>query len=205
MMALAFRKFDPYAFLQNEAGAGTPAKPARPAKVLAPHVSLSTFCSFSRGSEPICKSELPNTFSRADDIAVETQAALRGAVASPECAAEFPWEWSAGVGKLQAMPCPHHFKSSRWDLLIGDARRFIDEWASQCGALGWKTLEVFGVNPHAPDTRHDAKGLVILLGGHQLLGVEVDKAKVRSPSSGNILSIYRRRTPGQVAVWDLPE
>jgi hypothetical protein len=26
-----------------------------------------------------------------------------------------------------------------------------------------------------------------------------------NPSSNNVLSIYRRRTPGQIAVWDLPK
>jgi len=200
-MALAFRKFDPYAFLQNEAGAGTPAKPARPAKDTESAVSFSAPSNFSIGGRFNCKKKSPNF--PAAEVGFETSATLHPAIALPGCVAEFPHEWRHGLSKLEAMSCPYRFKSSRWTLLTRDARRFIDEWASQCASLGWTTLDVFGVNPQSPDNRHDGKGLVILLGGHQLISIEPDKATVKSPSTGNILRIYRRRTPEQIAVWDL--
>jgi hypothetical protein len=202
MMALTFRKFDPYAFLQKEIAANACAKPATPAKVLLPTVNLSTFSTISSGGLPDCKMGAPSS-SPAADRPIGTSAALHG-IALPDCVVELAREWRDGLAKLQAMSCPRHFKSNRWELLISDARRFIDEWALQCASLGWTTLETFGVNPQAPDTRHDGKGLVVLLGGHHLIDIWADKATVRSPSSGNVLTIYRRRTLGQITVWDLP-
>jgi hypothetical protein len=205
MMASPFRKFDPYAFLQDEIAAAEAAKSAKIAKALVPTAAnISGLSGFSGSSRSRYPSKLAGPPSRTDGDPC-TAAAVSPVVVPSVYPGDVPLEWRAGTSKLIAMRCPRRFKSSRWDLLVDDARRFVDEWASQCATLGWTTLDVFGVNPTAPDDRQDGKGLVVLLGGYQMVAVEAEKAAVRSQRSGNMLTIYRRKTSGQIPVWDLPE
>lgn len=74
-----------------------------------------------------------------------------------------PIEWAEGFATLQTALPPRSMTESRWRQIIDDAGRFLDRWAANAAALGWTTLDVFGVHPGAPEASHDGKGLAPLI------------------------------------------
>jgi hypothetical protein len=68
--------------------------------------------------------------------------------------------WATGVTRLAAMPPPRTYPGYAWQQLIGDADRFLDEWAQQAAAPGWPGWELFGCHRRAPWSRIDGMGLL---------------------------------------------
>lgn len=139
----------------------------------------------------------PSTF--ADDF--EERAALA------EVGAGVPREWAEGYARLQVMTRPQVGISIwRWSQVIEDAGRFLDGWASHAAALGWRTLDVFGVHCTKPVERFDAAGLIWCIHGAEIVAITEMSARVKSTSG--VVQTYVRHDqhhPEAIAIWQRSE
>jgi hypothetical protein len=110
------------------------------------------------------------------------------------------------LARLDELPSPNP-NDQNGRRLINETREFLNsEYWPQAIALGWPMLELFGINPHAPQVRVDGQGLVTglalssMLGG-QLETIAADHATIRY-RSGSLLT-YRcgMRGPDASVLW----
>jgi hypothetical protein len=111
--------------------------------------------------------------------------------------------WAEGFAALSSMPAPTGFSSARWQRIIDAAGIFIDKWAAKAAECGWSDLDVFGVDPDAPDRRFDAMGLVLLLDRREIVSIDKDGADLRF--ADGVMQRYRRKPmPAHTgALWEL--
>jgi hypothetical protein len=162
---------------ENDPATAAPAKGAKPAKVLRP---------------------FPDTLA--------TLAGLAGGGA-PKQKSDFPPEWDDGVARLATMPPRHDWPSSRWPILVADAQCFLERWAGQAHGLGWQTWELFGCHSRKPWGAIHGMGLVLLLGGDELVAMTESETVMRS-ANGNHQRYYRKsRDPlhpsERTLIWEL--
>lgn len=121
-----------------------------------------------------------------------------------EFGAGIPREWAEGFALLQTVLPPAVVEARRWQQVIDDAGHFIDRWASQAAALGWRTLDVFGVHRAKPAERLDAAGLVWCLSGAKVFAISERTAALQL-RSGVLQSFRRAREiqPEAAAIWTL--
>jgi|APSaa5957512535_1039671.scaffolds.fasta_scaffold117459_1 hypothetical protein len=122
-----------------------------------------------------------------------------------EYGAGVPREWAEGFARFCTMPRHPDFSEQRWQCLIDDAGRFLDRWAVQVAAMGWTTLEVFGVHSGKPDVRIDLKGLVPCIGGREVIAVSADSATIQTPSGARqrIFKRLEKQSLGRIPVWEV--
>lgn len=114
-----------------------------------------------------------------------------------------PKEWAEGFAILCTMERPAAFAPERWRQLVNDGGYFLDSWGRQAAALGWKAVDVFGVNPDAPEWRYDGMGLVPCLQGRRVVAITGNTARIDC-KDGASLTFYRHTlSPEAVAVWSL--
>jgi hypothetical protein len=93
----------------------------------------------------------------------------------------------------------------RWVQFLDDAGRFLDGgWAQRARALGWRALDIFGVDRHRPFARIDRLGLIWLIDGGKLAALTADTATIERASGARLT--YRRMVvePGHVVLaWEL--
>ncbi len=111
-------------------------------------------------------------------------------------------QWRAGIARLSPASPPVGFTPRRWAEVLADANRFLARWGGQAEALGWETLDLFAVDPRAPDARYDSMGLVVVLDGSEVIAIAPDQAKVRT-STGKVQTFYLSPRVEAVAVWEL--
>jgi hypothetical protein len=129
------------------------------------------------------------------DAAIEERAAL------VEYGADAARDWAEGFARLDLSVAPRGFSGARWQMIVHDGGRFLDQWADEAARLGWKATDVFGIHPVAPSVRFAAMGLVLLIGGGEVISIHKRSATIRSP--GNQLLVYLRRpSSGAVCIWD---
>jgi hypothetical protein len=144
----------------------------------------------SFGSSP------PACFSQIDPAEFSERAAIIEANGVPR-------EWAEGLAVLDTMQRPVGYSPSRWAQVVNDAAMFLDRWGRQAAALGWRALDVFGVNPDAPETRYDCAGLVPLLQGRSIIAITADTARIDC-GSGAFMTFYRETmAAGAVALWNM--
>lgn len=122
-----------------------------------------------------------------------------------EHAGGVPREWAEGFARLCTMPAPAHLLPARWQQIVDDAGGFIDRWAGKAAALGWRTVDVFGVHAGRPEARYDCAGVVALIQGREVVAITADSARLRC-RDGSLMT-YRRHPitdPHTVAIWQLP-
>lgn len=121
-----------------------------------------------------------------------------------EFGAGIPREWAEGFARLQVSRPAAGVPTERWWQVIDDAARFIDRWAAQAAALGWRTLDVFGVHRTKPADRFEAAGLAWCIEGADVLAITANTAKLQL-RSGARQTFYRRprACPEAVAIWTL--
>ena len=95
------------------------------------------------------------------------------------------------------------FGPARWDQLIQDGLRFINQWGDQAAFLGWTDEDLFGVHPSAPAYRFDCMGLVLLIAGGRVSELEAKGAILLSPGGSRLT--YRRlsETSKSTPLWHL--
>lgn len=138
----------------------------------------------------------------ATDQSFETDFEERAAVV--EYQAGVPREWVEGYSRLQCLPPPPDISPKRWQQIIDDGGRFLDQWADQANRLGWTTLEVFGISLRAPEQRLDMRGLVPALGGHRIIMLTAVAATIEVQRNRQ-LRVFRKSEDGAVPIWHLSE
>lgn len=114
-----------------------------------------------------------------------------------------PHAWAEGFATLCTMPCHSAYALQRWEQLVNDGGLFLDRWGRQAAVLGWRAIDVFGVNPDAPERRYDSMGLVPLLQGRPIVAITADTARIDC-GNGAYLTFYRMMAvTGSVALWEM--
>jgi hypothetical protein len=124
-------------------------------------------------------------------------------------AAGVPVQWTSGVARLANIAPPRTYPAHVWQQLVGDAERFIEEWAPQAAALGWPAWELFGCHRRASWARIDGMGLVLLLHGDPLAALTATEAVIRRASGARQTWRRKQRDPLTEAerclVWELAD
>jgi hypothetical protein len=114
-----------------------------------------------------------------------------------------PRGWADGYATLCTMPRPAAYAPQRWQQLVDDGGSFLDRWGRQAAALGWRAVDVFGVNPDAPESRYDGMGLIPSLQGRSIVAITADTARIVC-GKYTCLSFYRiSPTGGTSVLWDM--
>jgi hypothetical protein len=104
-------------------------------------------------------------------------------------------EWHAILVGLKERAAPGWIMPDRWEVLLHDAGRFLDQWSSTAHAMGWTALDFFGVHPTQPARRFDVMGLLLLLQGGETIALTEENASIRRPS-GAVLHFPRPAAGG---------
>ena len=114
-----------------------------------------------------------------------------------------PREWAYGYARMQTMPPPLDMPALRWQQMINDTGLFLDRWAMEVLAVGWTSLDLFGVHPKAPYRAIFYAGLVSLLNGRPVIAITADTAII--DCGKGVHHTYQRcqPKPGQIPLWEL--
>ena len=119
--------------------------------------------------------------------------------------ANLPREIADGVRAILSVDEAQGIPPQRWPRVQRDAARLLEGgWAREALALGWTMADLFGCDQRAPWHRVDRAGLLLLIGGHDIVELSADNAALRT-STGSVLR-YRRRPPARPPVallWEL--
>lgn len=85
---------------------------------------------------------------------------------------------------------------------MDDGGYFLDAWGRQAAALGWKAVDVFGVNRDAPEWRYDGMGLVTCLNGRRVVAITQDTARIDC-GDGAVLTFHRTENACRTVLWNL--
>ena len=96
-----------------------------------------------------------------------------------------PKGWLDAYGAMRTMAIPEGFSSDRW------RRVFMGSWAAEAARLGWSDLDVFGCRATQPDRRFDCMGLVLLLDGCEIVGIDAQGADLST--RGDVRQRFQRR------------
>jgi hypothetical protein len=131
--------------------------------------------------------------------------------AAPALAAEdqvsqgLPAEIADGVRDILTADGARGVPSNRWPQIQQDTRQLVErQWLHTALDRGWSTADLFGCDQRAPWYRLDRSGLVLLLGGHEIIELTADMATLRT-SSGPVLR-NRRRPPAEpplALLWEV--
>lgn len=120
------------------------------------------------------------------------------ASAKPKLVPADPAPWRKGFLDLRpsVVPCPG-FTLQSWGGAHEACVDFLDRWADEAVALGWTTLEIFGVHPEVGTVRPDFCGA-------QVLGAE-RVSEIAETRMQFVNTTYYRNTPGRptgaVPLW----
>jgi hypothetical protein len=190
----AFRRFDPYAVIDNRESRGIPAKLANPAKAGGHEGrTLATLAALAgSGSE----TEIPVMWREAE----EERAAI---VEHNGC---IPRAWAEGFARLDSNRPPGDVPPRRWQRFVDDVGLFLDSpFCAVAAALGWGPLDLFGCDRDGPFARIDQAGLLWLLSGDRLLALTENTATIATKTGAR--QTYRRKPsePGRVLAWELAD
>jgi hypothetical protein len=104
---------------------------------------------------------------------------------------------------MRGHPAPAGFAERNWHQLKLDALALLRDHGDRLAALGWTTLDLFGLHRTLPAVRVDASGLVRFIHGGTITGITATTAGIRRPT-GAVLT-YRRTAPhpDTVPAWEL--
>jgi hypothetical protein len=115
-----------------------------------------------------------------------------------------PAAWREGYDVLRSMPEPRGFRPGRWDRVVAAAAKFLPEWGDRAAECGWGVRDVFGCDPGRPEARFDCMGLVMLLDGFEVIGVDDRGADLVSRNGARQRYRIRPMPAHTVALWDIP-
>jgi hypothetical protein len=189
----AFRKFDPYAFIDDEDQGTTPAKVAKTAN--ADGIGTGTLATLA---------DLAAVHSKTVNLPTWRDAKEKRA-ASIKHEGGIPRAWAGGFARLHPDRPPGDVPTKRWQQFIDDIGRFLDaDWAEKAAALGWGPLDLFGCDRERPFARIDHAGLLWLLDGDKL--IELDRHRMVIERRTGARQTFRRRpvAVGEIVLaWEL--
>jgi TubC N-terminal docking domain len=116
-----------------------------------------------------------------------------------------PGEVADGIRAILAAHGARGVPPNRWPQIRRDVRQLVERrWLHAALHLGWSTPDLFGCDQRAPWYRLDRSGLVLLLGGHEIVEFSSDMATLRT-RTGSALR-FQRRPPAEPPVallWEL--
>jgi TubC N-terminal docking domain len=119
--------------------------------------------------------------------------------------AGLPREIADGVRAILSADGARRIPPQRWPRVQRDAARLVEGgWLERALALGWTAADLFGCDRRAPWHRLDRAGLVLLVGGHEIVELTATDAALRT-STGAVLR-FRRQPPARPPVallWEL--
>lgn len=118
-----------------------------------------------------------------------------------------PPHWREGVALLAGRPAPDGIAPPRWRVFQATAARMLHDHGAELHAVGWDTLDLFGLHWTAPAAHPPGWGLAWLLGeAGAVLDVLPDAVGLRRGPDGARLA-YRRRSAGAragvILAWTL--
>ena len=116
-----------------------------------------------------------------------------------------PREIADGVRAIHSADGARGIPPQRWPRVLRDAVRLVEGgWLERALALGWTAADLFGCDRRAPWHRLDRAGLLLLVGGHEIVELAGDNAALRT-STGSVLRFRRRppATPPVALLWEL--
>jgi TubC N-terminal docking domain len=126
-------------------------------------------------------------------------------VADDQVGQDLPADVADGVRAILEAEGARGIPPTRWPHIQRDTRHLVERrWLHRALDLGWSTADLFGCDQRAPWYRLDRSGLVLLLGGHEIIELTADMATLRT-SSGSVLR-YRRRPPAEpplALLWEV--
>jgi hypothetical protein len=122
-----------------------------------------------------------------------------------QCArAALPQEIAEGLAALDDMAPPAGFTAERWSGIVKAMVRFAYQYAGEAVELGWTAEDLFGLNPYAPSTRYDGRGLATLLSeSDRILSLSADAAVIEGPSGSKLTFPRDRSAAPSVPAWNL--
>jgi hypothetical protein len=94
---------------------------------------------------------------------------------------------------------------NRWPRIQCDTRQVVERrWLHRALEIGWSTADLFGCDQRAPWYRLDRSGLVLILGGEEVVQLDTRVATLRT-RTGSALC-HRRRPPAEPPVtllWEI--
>jgi hypothetical protein len=116
-----------------------------------------------------------------------------------------PREIVEGLERLRCTQPPKGYHPDRWVASVKCAVRLASDWASIALQVGWSIEELFGLDPDAPDTRLDVKGLAFSLTDNQsVVAITSQAATIRCTKTGAILRFYRTiGATRSIPAWEL--
>jgi hypothetical protein len=147
------------------------------------------------------KAEIVALLSAAEPI----QRAAPTPIADDRVCEDLPAEVANGVGAILTADGARGLPRNRWPQIQRDTRHLIEcGWLHAALDLGWSTADLFGCDQRAPWYRLDRSGLVLLMGGHEIVELSSDVATLRT-RTGSVLC-HRRRPPASPPVaflWEV--
>lgn len=122
--------------------------------------------------------------------------------------AGIPREWAEGFARICCMKKPESINRHAWQRIIDNTGRLLDSATHlrDMVRFGWGITDIFGCHPTAPESRPDAKGLLLLFHEHEAIAVVDAKAiGLRNTRTGNLL-FYRKPlnpAPERIMLWEL--
>ena len=112
-----------------------------------------------------------------------------------------------GLAKLDTMARPANVSEKCWRQAVDAAARFCDQgWAAKASALGWSTLDIFGVDRIKPEGAIHMAGLIWLLKDKEIVAITNDAVIVETV--GGARQSFRPRldtsdAARRVLLWEL--
>jgi hypothetical protein len=104
-----------------------------------------------------------------------------------------------GVRAVLAAEGARGVPPNRWPRIQQDTQRLVERRClHEAVSLGWTVADLFGCDQRAPWHRLDRAGLVLLIGGYEIVELNTGDAALRT-STGSVLR-YRRRPPARPPV-----
>jgi hypothetical protein len=115
-----------------------------------------------------------------------------------------PREIADGLAALDQMAPPPGYTDSRWRDTVTAMAAFAVVHGVAAIKLGWTAEDLFGLNPYAPATRYDGRGLASMLApGDRVMMLTADAAVIERPTGSR--TTFRRQADGApcVLAWKL--
>ena len=114
-----------------------------------------------------------------------------------------PSEWVEGVSSLANMDAPGDWPEVKWPGTVRGAGSFLKAWGGTAHALGWTTLDCFGVHLIAPFVNIRGRGLALSMFAGDVALLLPDKAVIRRANGARLTAPRWPTPPGTVPIWEL--